>query len=351
MLHKLRALWAGPAPPPPVDAAAAAGPAVLPTEVVTEGLPPFVLRDHLRDSDGFVALDWEAVHAWASAAGDDAAANRGWTACGRAWLEHLGAQLGSAYRVDENETARLLSSLDPADTRATLDFMARTPRRILHVLEGIAEIPPWGKDALIVFDDDDLYYRYVSRGYPEDGEYGFSSGMYLREGCSYFVTRKDELPAIEPVIAHEMTHACLAHLPIPAWLNEGLAVNIERRLVPRPRPGVTPQQVHRMQVRFWNEDNIQEFWSGRSFLRSDQGQMLSYEMAATLVEQLGRLWPQFRAFAREASLDDGGAAAALRHFELDLGAAVCALVERDGDRAWSPDPRRWDASPERGAFA
>jgi len=106
-----------------------------------------------------------------------------------------------------------------------------------------------------------------------------------------------------------------------------------------------------MHVRFWNEDTIQEFWSGRSFLRSDQGQMLSYEMAATLVEQLGRLWPQFRAFAREASLDDGGAAAALRHFELDLGAAVCALVERDGDRAWSPDPRRWDASPERGAFA
>lgn len=347
MLDKLRTLWAG--APRAVEPEVPAGP--LPTEVVTDGLPPFPLHDHLRDSDGFLGLDWEAVHAWASAGGDDAVANRGWTACGRAWLEHLGAQLGSDYRVDEGDTARLLSTLTRSEARATLDFMERTPRRILRVLEGIAEVAPWGKDALIVFDDADVYYRYVSRGYPEDGEFGFSSGMHIREGCSYFVTMKAELHAIEPVIAHEMTHACLAHLPIPAWLNEGLAVNTERRLTSRPRPTITPQQMHRMQIRFWNEDNIQEFWSGQAFLRSDEGQMLSYEMATTLVEQMARLWPQFRSFAREASLEDGGASAALRHFDLELGAAVCALVERDGDPAWSPDPRRWSASPERGAFA
>ena len=29
---------------------------------------------------------------------------------------------------------------------------------------------------------------------------------------------------------HEMTHGSVAHLPLPLWLNEGLAVNTERRL-------------------------------------------------------------------------------------------------------------------------
>jgi hypothetical protein len=37
--------------------------------------------------------------------------------------------------------------------------------------------------------------------------------------------------------------------------------------------------------------------------------------------------------------------------DLDLGAAVCALIERDPERAWSPDSTRWDVAPERGAFS
>lgn len=350
MLNRLRALWMR--PDEAADALPAAPVEPPPGEIVVDGLPPFPLQAHLRDDGGFPALDWQAVHAWVSTGADEAAANRGWTACESAWLGHLAAQLGDSYRVDEGETAWLLSSLPPREARATLDFMEKTPSRIVRVLDGVAEVAPWGKDVLVVFDNADVYYRYVSRSYPEDGEFGFSGGMHLSEdGLSYFVTMKAELAAIEPVIAHEMTHACLAHLPIPAWLNEGLAVNTERRLTPQPRPTITPQQVHRMHIRFWNPDTIQEFWSGHSFQRSDQGKMLSYELATTLVEQLAGDWPRFRDFAREASFEDAGAAASQRHFELDLGAAVCALVERDSDPAWSPDPERWNSSPERGAFA
>jgi hypothetical protein len=350
MLSRLRALWKR--PDEVADVARVAPVEPPPGEIVVDGLPPFPLQAHLRDDGGFPALDWQAVYAWASTGIEDAVANRGWTACGRAWLQHLGARLGSSYRVDEGSTARMLSSLPPAEARTVLGFMERTPSRIVRILDGVAAIAPWGKDALVVFDDADTYYRYVARHYPQDGEFGFSGGMHLSEdGSSYFVTMKAELAAIEPVIAHEMTHACLAHLPIPAWLNEGLAVNTERRLTPQPRPTITPHQVHRMHIRFWNADTIQEFWCGHSFQRSDQGKMLSYELATTLVEQLARDWPRFRDFAREASFEDAGQAAAQRHFELDLGAAVCALVERDGDPEWSPDSRRWQSSPERGAFA
>lgn len=83
-------------------------------------------------------------------------------------------------------------------------------------------MPPWGKDILLVFDDEESYYRYVSYFYPESGEFAFSSGMFINAGCSHYVTMKGDLRLIEPIIAHEMTHAFLSR-PSPG--NFGLVGN------------------------------------------------------------------------------------------------------------------------------
>src|SRR5262245_56107996 len=48
--------------------------------------------------------------------------------------------------------------------------------------------------------------------------------MHISPGCSHFVTMKPDLYSVEPVVVHEMTHGCLSHLPIPAWLNEPAGV-------------------------------------------------------------------------------------------------------------------------------
>lgn len=37
-------------------------------------------------------------------------------------------------------------------------------------------------------------------------------------------------------IAHELTHDCLAHLALPLWLNEGVAVVVQKAIAPPPRP-------------------------------------------------------------------------------------------------------------------
>jgi hypothetical protein len=228
--------------------------------------------------------------------------------------------------------------------------MTRTLSRIGKVLDGVAKPPEWGKDILLVFDDEDTYYRYVSRYYPEDGEFAFSGGMHINFGCSHFVTFQAELQAIEPVIAHELTHGCLGHLPIPAWLNEGLAVNTERRLCPPLAQRYTPQQLHWMHQQFWNAQTIQEFWSGKSFLRPDEGNLLSYELARILVEQFSRDWDTFRSFALQADLKDSGREAAANVLGVELGSTVAALFGFEPGASWAPDPTRWDAKPERGAF-
>ena len=324
--------------------------AMPPEEIAIAGALSFPILVHLSHNNGFPFLDWAAAQQWVDAIAEPDAQARAWAACERAWLEHVHAALGPSYSLMEEGDAVLLSTLGPNVARATLGFMGKTLQRIVRLLAGIAKIPEWGKDILVVFDDEDVYYRYVSHYYPEAGEFAGSSGMYISAGCGHFVTVKADLRAIEPVIAHELTHGCVGHLPLPAWLNEGLAVNIEQRLSPRGPPEFTPQQMHAKHRRFWGDAEIQEFWSGKSFLRNDDGNVLSYDLARIIVAQLSKDWESFRAFVLASRLADAGAAAAVEHLGVELGTVACALLEKEPTPAWRPDPSAWQEAPERGAF-
>lgn len=348
MLRFIRALFS----PAKRDQAANAGPHPRPEppkELSAPGVKPFAFRSCLQYVDGLPVPDWEAVSRWLDALPSDKPEGDAWASCVVAWLQHLGAALGPDYRLSRAGDSILLSSLDDVGADATLKFMNKTQERILRVLGGIAVLPRWGQNILLVVDDHDTYYRYVSRYYEEDGEFAGSSGMHINAGCSHYVAIKADLRSIEPVIAHEMTHGLLGHLPIPAWLNEGIAVNTEQRLCPPLALLHTPQEMHEKHLHFWGEGEIQEFWSGKSFRRVDDGNMLSYDLGRILVSQFSADWERFRAFVLAADLNDAGAAAAREHLGVDLGAAVAALFERDGVD-WGPEPSLWQDAPEKGAF-
>jgi hypothetical protein len=336
MLGFLRSLL-GDAPPAAAQAERA------PEWVSVKGAFEFPLAQHLQAHHGYPIADWEKVRAWVDGLEPEARRNEAWTACERAWLLHFRDALGTGFRLDESDSAALVSSLEPGVARAKLDYIARTVRRIGAVLEGIAQLAPWGKDILIVFDDEETYYRYVSYYYPEKGEFAFSGGMHIGTGCSHFVTMKGELSQIDATIAHEMTHACLGHLPLPLWLNEGLAVNTEHRLTGAPRLSLgAPERLHERLRRFWSVVSIQQFWSGESFQRPGDSNELSYALARIMVEQLAKDWQPFAEFVRRADRADGGAAAARECLGLDLGELVTALLERETPKSWSPQPEKWE---------
>jgi hypothetical protein len=316
-----------------------------PTRLSAAGAADFAVLPALRMSEGLPTLDWQAVGEWLLAVPDPAEQARAFAAAERAWLAHLRDALGPNYRLTQRGNALLLSS-EPA--RATLDFMTRAAQRIARVLDGLTQPDDeWGQDILIVLDDEDTYYRYVARYYAEDGTYATSGGMFINDGCGHFVTCKDDLYAIEPTIVHEMTHASLAHLPLPLWLNEGLAVNTEHRLAPRPGErgvGSVMQQRHQQHRNYWDAARMQQFWSGALFGDTGDGRMLSYNLAALLVGQFARDWNRFRAFVLAADAADAGQAAALAHLGLGLGEAVGALLEcPDMAAAWQPNAEQWSA--------
>jgi len=316
---------------------------LAPDSIYVDGEPSFPLAAHITRVNALPYVDWKAVEFWTAALPVDQQAHA-WSTCVTAWLLHLKEDLGSQYRLDEAGKALLLSTLEPTLARITLQFMERTSSRILRLLEGVAAVGD-GRSVLIAFDDEDTYYRYVAYYYPEKGEFAFSGGMFIDSGLAHFVTVKSDLRSVEPTIVHEMTHASIAHLPLPLWLNEGLAVNTERALTQPSRPLYPAEEMHRKQVAFWGVREIQQFWSGSSFARSDDGSMLSYDLAQIMVEHMAKDWETFRAFVTTADRADSGRAAARTHLGVDLGDYVCALLERSDRRGWSPDPASWSHEP------
>jgi len=316
---------------------------VAPEYIDAPGRAPLPAATCLRDAHGWLVFDWNVVDAWLDGIADAYQRQAARLACQRAWLMHLRDGLGEYAWLHETDDVLLLSTAKPRGAKATAEFVARTRQRVARVLGTLATPQPGSKSILVVFDDEESYYTYTSAYEHAAGELAFSGGMFIDAGCPHFVTRSEDLSRIEPVIAHELTHAALSPLRLPLWLDEGIAVNTEHRLTGARHGEHTPQELQRMHQRFWGEAEIQQFWTGESFRRPDDGNKLSYDLARIIVEQLGKDWETFAAFVASASRNDAGAQAARDALGIDLGAMVCALLQREPDQAWEPRSRTMGA--------
>ena len=274
-----------------------------------------------------------------------------WTAAAGHWLQAMAAALPVRYRIHESEDFLLLSTLQDRPAEVFMQFCQSLRRRIVRNLEGIAIPRSGGKHVVMVFASEDEYYDYVAHYYPDDGgEYAMSAGMFIQHGYGHFVLFESEMEHMQPVIAHELTHCLLSHLPIPAWLNEGLAVNTEQAIFPHladPRRSLYfPHEIKAKHAAFWNAQTIQEFWSGKSFLRSDDGNMLSYDLAKRITAVAARGEDAFRAFVLDADKRDAGLSS--EHW---LGYPLEHLVIPVlGEGEWTPLPEQWREGVERGQF-
>ena len=236
------------------------------------------------------------------------------------WLGSIADEFGGSYRIAESENFLILSDESDRYVDVFSSFLERTLKRILKTLNGIAADDGFGKHVAVIFKDSDEYYRYVSLFYPEEGEFGMSAGMYINEGYGHFIFPSQDITYAEPTAVHELTHACLSHLPIPLWLDEGLAVLMEDALAGNHL--YLDQEIVSRHQAFWNLQTIQEFWSGDSFSRIDEGQELSYNLAHVLVRNLVQNFEVFAQFCNLANYSDAGEQAA----QEVLGCSLAHLV-------------------------
>lgn len=292
--------------------------------------------DLMPIEDGFPRPDWDAIAELIHSKPEEIWA-RDWEAWSRRWVDGISGQLPDSYRVEETENFLVMSAQEDRYVQLLSRFLERALRSILSNLDGIASDEGYGKHIVLMFDEQEPYYQYKSYFYPDEGEFILSAGTFLNAGYGHFAFPFMEMFEAEATSAHELTHACLKHLPIPLWLNEGFAVTMEDEIC-----GSAPLQMENERLAehasFWNADSIQEFWSGESFNHTDQGCNLSYELARYCLRALAHEYDVFAAFANMANYQDGGEAAAHRNYGGSLGGLIQQFF---GEGDWSPKPELW----------
>ncbi|HEY6125084.1 MAG TPA: hypothetical protein VIV63_10540 [Steroidobacteraceae bacterium] len=291
------------------------------------------LHKHMPIIDGFPRPQWAAIDSLISQQ-PEAESHTQWVAAARAWMEATARHLGSPYAVAETDHFFLLSPLSARQTGLLRVFIEKAWKQIGVKLEGLGETGVLGKCVVMLFDSHDRYYEYSAHFYGE-GEHPISTGVFLNAEYGHTAIPFFDIAETEATLAHELTHCFLRSLPIPLWLNEGLAVTMEDEMCAN-RPLRMDSQRLAEHADYWTAETIQDFWSGQSFQRVDEGIDLSYELARYCVRALAHDVPMFIEFAKSASFEDGGEAAATKVYGGSLGGVIHQFF---GPGDWSPRVR------------
>jgi hypothetical protein len=267
--------------------------------------------------------------------------NIAWAEACDNWLSAMATEFGNDYKVIDSSNFAIMSNENERYNSLFSAFLERTLKRILATLKGIASDEGFGKHVAIIFKNSEQYYEYVGLFYPDTGDFGLSSGMYINDGYGHFVFPSQELDYAEPTAVHELTHACLDHLPIPLWLNEGIAVLMEEKLA--GKDFYIDQQVVAQHHEYWTTETIQEFWSGESFHAIDEGQELSYHLAHLLTRNIFHNFSSYADFINAANFEDAGEDASKKYLGISLSYLVGTFL---GDGDWTPLEKNTQLLPQ-----
>lgn len=248
----------------------------------------------LRRRSGLPRVDWSRLNRWLARTyrGDGRALARAYRRAEQEFVAELAAALnigrgGSPYRLTAAGNFDLLSAARPATLDGLIEFAEQARRIILRSLKGVADDSGYGAHVVLLFTGDEDYDRYAA-GYarPVGGNREAETvGFYTNDGFGHFAIRHTSPARTRRILAHELVHACMQHLPAPDWLHEGCACMLERALVrpgavdsvdagkfALPEPRSLPGKTWRRRLgAYWNapgasrRTNRSDFWSGRGF--------------------------------------------------------------------------------------
>lgn len=245
------------------------------------------------------------------------------------WMERLRDDLGGGYHVSLCRSFVVLSEL-PEEVVVRL---ASHGEEVLHfIAEALLGAWDYAQERLciLLFTEPDDYFQYIAYLYPE-GVHPQTSGLFVARDLFHIAAQSATGFGLRGLLAHELTHLSLAHLPMPRWLDEGLATHVERRLTGGGTP-VMNRELRERHGAFWTKERAQEFWAGTSFYTPGDSVELSYNLAEILVNILC-VEKGFKQFVRHASYVDAGQTAALDTMKLSLGDALATFL---GPGDWRP---------------
>jgi tetratricopeptide (TPR) repeat protein len=278
--------------------------------------------------------NWEVIRTWVEAHVSEGERKLAWSEIVHQWLQAVKEALGAGYQLHEAGDLLLLApgAFEAPDSLVRL--AASTLTSVREVLGDVAGGGWRGPLPVLVFADVDTYYHYITPFFPE-GEYGSSAGVCLPHEHTHVALYGTRLERVEGTLVHELVHACLVHLKLPLWLEEGVTQFAEERLHSGRPFTLDDDQAQELKA-YWRRTGLGGFWWGTSFGLPDEGQHHSYLLARILFQLLVTDYRRdFLLFFREAREQDAGEGAARQH----LGHGLVELAARFlGPGDWAPRP-------------
>jgi hypothetical protein len=249
------------------------------------------------------------------------------------WLQKLTESLGTGYAINESPNFFMMSRRDEKGRNQLLRLAEQLLSQMRTTLKGIELRKTYGKHVILLFDDQDQYYRYVSHFHP-DGNHILSAGIFLRSGGYAHIALHGTRFSILRTLSHELAHNCLMTLRLPLWLNEGMAQLLESG-VSTERANGLDADLAQEHFQFWNSENIQGFWEGHAFGNPDTSR-LAYSLARILLALITQEKWNLSQFVQHAEHADAGEQAAEKYLGKTLG-ELAGLFLGPGD--WMPKPK------------
>ncbi len=280
--------------------------------------------------EGFSRPDWTAIKAFIKTQIPKEDWQEAWEEAARRWLHELAGDLGGGSQVSQSVSFLCLSDLEPGEAQQVLARAELARDFVQGCLKEAAWTGYLGRHVLLLFADPEDYFTYISYFYPE-GTHALTAGVFIRRGYAHIALPCTDISRVQRTLTHELVHNLLSHLPLPAWLNEGLAQMIDRP-AQQSQFLLDVDMVDRHRG-FWNAANIQTFWAGKSFGIPGESTQLSYDLGEILTNLLAEKGPDFIDFIKHADWRDAGQDAAVSILNVDLGEVLGGFL---GPGNWRP---------------
>jgi hypothetical protein len=288
--------------------------------------------------EGFSRPDWKKIYEFTKSPVPREDLPAVWNNIVKKWLDELASDLGGSSHVRRTENFFCLSDLDAETTKTLLNYAEFAVGTIRVYLRKAAWSGYNGKHVLLLFADPEDYYSYISYFY-RVGTHILTGGIFIRKGYAHVALPFKDMLSAQHTLAHELTHNLLCHLPIPTWLNEGLAVVMERAIT--RRGFMLDGDLIERHRNHWNEANIQAFWSGKSYNIPGDDSELSYSLGEILVNLISEKDAGFIEFVKAADWRDAGQDAAVNHFGQGLEDFLGGFL---GSGNWRPQRKAISAT-------
>lgn len=294
-----------------------------------------ILDQHLTISEGFPYPDWKAIAAWRQANVEKDEWNDWFTEIANDWVGRIGDAFGVDAVIYESPNFLFLSAEDEELSLALSRGAEKGWNRVRDALKGMDREGALGINVILLMPDDTTYWRYLSH-FNSDEEAGDSAGVLVSREYPHIVLYPRDIDTLGATLLQELVCLGVAQLRLPRWLSEGLVSSVRVALGNR-RPLQMTTEHAELHFNFWNEENIQRFWSGAAFQEISEARGLSYPLAEIFVrnilEDVVEKKSEFIEFVRNAKREDAGEAAAVEFLGGSLGEIASIFL---GEGNWAP---------------